>query len=536
MSGRNAQSASVGSARRVVCRSKWVGSAFLALAILVLSPPTLRIVMHGEGSLSLFTDDFFYYLKIGENIAKNGHSTFNEIVNTNGYHPLWMLIIAGSQAIGMGSRVVYLVAVCFALGGLLTFLAARRMGHMASGSDFVAGLTGVFATQIFCTIAPSGMEVIIAVPAALWFCSVACSSEGLLRERWPTFFVFLLGSLAILCRVDLVILVIMVGLVSVFRVRSLGVLSPLAALAGLLPAILYFAFNWIVFSTFLPVSGEAKQLRQLGAPVMSPFLTWLTSKNMLMIAAVFLSAVGVILSAVVLKRPNGPVRPWVWACMSAFPFVFALAVSCKSDWPIWRWYFYPCVIGATGAACIVAEYLKTYVERWRDAGWTFASAGVGIALGLIFVAYAVLSAKYAKWAIESWRLPAHSSYDVGSLVNSGFAAAHPGVYAMGDGAGSVGYVLSSPVVQLEGLVMDARFLENIRQERPLEEVLREYGVDYFISDQAEREGDCYKFREPALAGPLSPAMRATICTPPVWSEEYGKSSDLRYSLRIFKVS
>ena len=48
-----------------------------------------------------------------------------------------------------------------------------------------------------------------------------------------------------------------------------------------------------------------------------------------------------------------------------------------------------------------------------------------------------------------------------------FAAGHPGIYGMGDSAGTPAVVMGQPVVQLEGLVMDKRFLENIREERNL---------------------------------------------------------------------
>ena len=37
-------------------------------------------------------DDGFFYLKIAQNILLYGESSFHNITNTNGYHPLWQLI------------------------------------------------------------------------------------------------------------------------------------------------------------------------------------------------------------------------------------------------------------------------------------------------------------------------------------------------------------------------------------------------------------------------------------------------------------
>src|ERR1700759_3733432 len=42
---------------------------------------------------SMPRDDFYYYLKIAQNLAHGRGSTFNGIVSTNGYHPLYLLLI-----------------------------------------------------------------------------------------------------------------------------------------------------------------------------------------------------------------------------------------------------------------------------------------------------------------------------------------------------------------------------------------------------------------------------------------------------------
>jgi hypothetical protein len=40
-----------------------------------------------------FRDDFFYYLKIAQNLAHGAGSSFNGLVPTNGYHPFWFLLL-----------------------------------------------------------------------------------------------------------------------------------------------------------------------------------------------------------------------------------------------------------------------------------------------------------------------------------------------------------------------------------------------------------------------------------------------------------
>src|SRR6202789_4600788 len=38
-------------------------------------------------------DDFYYYLKVAQNVAAGLGSTFNGITRTNGYHPLYFVVL-----------------------------------------------------------------------------------------------------------------------------------------------------------------------------------------------------------------------------------------------------------------------------------------------------------------------------------------------------------------------------------------------------------------------------------------------------------
>ncbi len=50
----------------------------------------------GAAAFTMVQDDAFYYIKIAQFLASGHGSTFNGLVFTNGYHPLWMacLVIA----------------------------------------------------------------------------------------------------------------------------------------------------------------------------------------------------------------------------------------------------------------------------------------------------------------------------------------------------------------------------------------------------------------------------------------------------------
>jgi hypothetical protein len=50
-----------------------------------------------------FEDDFFYYAEAAKNLVLSGASTFDGVHLTNGYHPLWFLVIVAiTKIFGIG--------------------------------------------------------------------------------------------------------------------------------------------------------------------------------------------------------------------------------------------------------------------------------------------------------------------------------------------------------------------------------------------------------------------------------------------------
>jgi hypothetical protein len=112
-----------------------------------------------------------------------------------------------------------------------------------------------------------------------------------------------------------------------------------------------------------------------------------------------------------------------------------------------------------------------------------------------------------------------------------FDRTHPGVYAMGDRAGTPGYLLHEPLIQLEGLVMDEAFLANIRKQRPLAEVLHEYGVRYYIATNPVESRGCWLTAEPLVAGPDAPHMHGIFCMQPVAEFPHSGYNTVIFDLR-----
>lgn len=87
-----------------------------------------------------------------------------------------------------------------------------------------------------------------------------------------------------------------------------------------------------------------------------------------------------------------------------------------------------------------------------------------------------------------WKLlkPSEAGINQAGLELREFEREHPGVYAMGDRAGVVGYLLKAPGVQLEGLVMSPVYLARLKTASSIEELLDAYGVDYYVATNPVR--------------------------------------------------
>ena len=69
-----------------------------SLAVGLVWLPVILFV--GPSIHDLTYDDAFYYFQIGRNIADGAGSTFDGMNVTNGYHPLWMLVVSAVYAVG----------------------------------------------------------------------------------------------------------------------------------------------------------------------------------------------------------------------------------------------------------------------------------------------------------------------------------------------------------------------------------------------------------------------------------------------------
>ena len=65
----------------------------LQVSLLILTIYCLAFISINYFPNAIFEDDVYFYFQISKNILDLGQSTFDSISITNGYHPLWMIIL-----------------------------------------------------------------------------------------------------------------------------------------------------------------------------------------------------------------------------------------------------------------------------------------------------------------------------------------------------------------------------------------------------------------------------------------------------------
>jgi hypothetical protein len=515
--------------RWLLGRSSVLCRVIAYLAALLVATPILYHLARGSLSyLGLFQDDYFYYSIVADRFVSLGRLTYDGSTLTNGFHPLWFLILAIARLVagGLNGPFYVLLTAIFLASMAATYELSRAfagsLGASASMAPAVALPFAVPADILAC----SGMETAVDIPLSLWLLVAVSETKTLTPARAAR--LGLIASLAVLARLDLGLLVVLLALGWLVFARphvpeALRAAAAFAAGGFLVPV--YLTLNLVVFGGLLPVSAAAKQL--VKHPGFHPryllALAFFSSHGRMVGITLVL---GVLATYALARRRVGarragartplvPPAPLLAAgAVLGFTAVFFCA-NAVSGWNPFPWYEYPFVPALVAALTAIGVWAAPRVPvPSRDrlsaalvAGALLVPAAEG---GRYFVTHGPL------WTVEDNGLLAMS------IELSDRLRERQGVFAMGAIGGYVSYLLlPKSVVQVEGLVSDRKMVEHIRHEDDLGAVLHEYGVDYLIVSlfrlKSEPRDGCYAVTEPheEWAGANTYKMRGEICAQPI---------------------
>lgn len=242
-------------------------SPYLVFALVLLSA-LLRVVVivSHAGNLPTFVpDDSYYYFVPVQNLLAGRGISFDGVTPTNGFHPLWFVILIPIFALFTPSGPDAPILVAMLAGGLLSAAAGYlvwRAARLITGEPLVALF--ILAAYLFnpylVSTSLNGLETGLhdLCVAALVFYTASLLAHEQLHARQAVFFGALVG-LAFLARTDTVILIALLVAALLVRRPAVNRLVWLAS-AGLVALLLtspWLLWNLSAFGSPLQSSGTA---------------------------------------------------------------------------------------------------------------------------------------------------------------------------------------------------------------------------------------------------------------------------------------
>jgi hypothetical protein len=481
--------------------------------VLALGPPVTVLAYMATtdrvGRLQVLNDDAYYYLGVARSIVDGDGSTFTGLTETNGYHPLWQLLMVPLALItrdleGLATLVVLVQGVIWIALVREAFLVARQLGSEILGIAAVAalGLIAVVTEHVSFNGMESGLVLFLLVLAMRL--GVQAGDDPSPRVDWTVGVVL---ALAFLTRLDAILVTAPMALVMYRRDRPTTLWLPRRATALLGPTAValavYLMVNQALFGTPTPVSGQAKGL---GAPYLNlqPLRNMLDAGDILGHSA-YLGAISFVTLAAAWAlgewRERTATRQLMYlACaVAAGQALFIAYMTFGTSYGALPWYHYNTALLLFCTGLLLADWCAA---RLRSMATSLCLVAGGFFLLLQGVGVLVLTHNAGR---------VDASEAAGELARSELP--EDAVLAMGDRAGLFGLVADRPLLQLEGLMADEAFLHDLEHGSVLRRMADD-GVDYYArysprSDRPLDGRDCWQLREPTVS--RGPSFEVTVC-------------------------
>ena len=209
-----------------------------------------------------FADDSFFYLQVGRNFALGYGSTFNRLMQTNGYHPIWMLLCAAVYRV-FPNRIVglHMIAALIVLLNIVVLVVAGRLLRRLRAPAWVAWtilIPFLFGLQL-------GTES--SLSAALLVGTLLALYKFFEHPDWKTGLAFnVLAAFSVLSRLDSIFVIACIWIAVLFwclrQQQAEGKRALRIHLAWIpLYAVLWGAYlgsNLFWFHILMPISGLLK--------------------------------------------------------------------------------------------------------------------------------------------------------------------------------------------------------------------------------------------------------------------------------------
>ncbi len=396
-----------------------------------------------------FADDSFFYLQVGRNFALGHGSTFNRLMPTNGYHPLWMLLCAAVYRV-FPDRVIgfHMIAALIVALNIIVLVVAARLLHRLRAPAWIAWtilIPFLFGLQL-------GTES--SLSAAMLAGTLLALYLFLEHPNWRTGLALnLLAALAVLSRLDSIFVIACLWitvLVWCLQNRKKPESPALRVHLSLIPlyAVLwgaYLASNLIWFHMLMPISGLLKSenghdhllghnlphtaLVALAVSAISLLILWRRQRDRWLLFAELPFFIGILFHAAYITLRMTSETRWTWYYVS--------------------WALLAALTASRAAACI---FRATNRPARRLA---LHSAATALAVLLSALLFYKMGWKHSREQVaENTRIPAMRQTLEADSLHRLLAYDQPGGMA---------YFTHQAIVPLDGLMADREFQIELSQ-------------------------------------------------------------------------
>lgn len=248
---------------------RWGDKDKVAIGALVACAGVLRLYIAWMDFPNLVTqipDDAFYYFGIARNLVTGNGVTFDGANVTNGFHPLWLALIAPFFALFQGDDVLP-IRLSLSLAAGFDLCTGLMAGHLVK--RMTQDKLAVWLAMFFYLFNPgvlkesiNGLETslnvwLVAICFLLYLPNVRSGSSAMTLSNWKI--MGIVWGLVMLARTDNAILVAVMLMGVMISKRSWRALSTVARMGGVALCVLspWLLWNWFQFGSVFQSSGEA---------------------------------------------------------------------------------------------------------------------------------------------------------------------------------------------------------------------------------------------------------------------------------------
>ena len=438
-----------------------------------------HFIIHSSVSrlLAGMPDDAAYFFKIAENAAIGKGISFDGLHETNGFQPLWLLILIPIYKMYDGPPEM-MCRVILSLQLFMNAVSAAIVYHTLSKvyAKSVCLISGTFFIFLVSLKAVNGMESSILILLASIVFAYGLKTNLLFNHRDRATFLFgILVGLVALSRLDMVFGAVAILLVATEayiangeRRKCIMRESILGSFGFLLVTVPYLAFNVYKFGHIVPVSGQLKS-DFTAIKFTSAILPALHPEHYvaIILALGYLGYHG-FESA---RNDFARERTYLRKCLLVMSVTLLLCLLYSAFVMKWAIFEYHFIFYSFFACAVIAEFLTIFLSL-MPTSTSFVHRSRYVFAMLIFIAGSIVLYRFQHRPLDRvWEV---ASYTAATWVRDNVGRGE--VLAMKD-CGDFGYFSQRSVINLDGVVNNFDFQDTLRNRR-LNEYFSKYRVRY----------------------------------------------------------